>query len=68
MKSQIKTAEKLEFKWDKRQQVFCEKKKLTKTDKNTQRDVNEYLKFLSEIKVGGVLPEKNRLADKQFTL
>ncbi len=68
MKLQNKKSEKLNLVWDKKEQVFTEKQKLQKTDKNTKRDVEEYFQFLSEIESDRVLPSKERPVDKQFVL
>ena len=63
MKSQNKN---LEFIWDKKEQIFVERQEIKDTKNNNIKDVDEYFKFLNDIKPG-VLPEKEILADKQFT-
>jgi hypothetical protein len=62
MKSRNKS---LEFIWDKQEQIFVEQQELKNTNNNNPKDVDEYFKFLNDIKPG-VLPEKEILADKQF--
>ena len=60
--------ENLEFHWDKSEQLYSERQDYIRTDKSTKRNVEEYFKFLSDIEPACVLPVKDRIADKQFTL
>lgn len=57
----------LDFAWDKEQQDFIEQQERKKVSKDEVRDVEDYFRFLEEIDPG-VLPKKEKLADKQFTL
>ena len=58
----------LEFHWDKGEQLYSEQQDTIRTDKSTKRNLEDYFKFLSDIESAYVLPAKDRIADKQFTL
>lgn len=70
MKSQEKSAktEDLVFQWDRNEQVYSEQQAFSKSDKNTKRNVEDYLKFLSDMEPALNLPTRDRIANKQFTI